>query len=83
MQGNSGSRKSILCHYEHCIFMKGEIRKTNVTPGHEFASYHFPLWSGLILEVIWVTFTLREKIMVTSFEIYANLSKKMDSEYFT
>lgn len=63
--------------------MKGEIRKTNVTPGHEFASYHFPLWSGLILEVIWVTFTLREKIMVTSFEIYANLSKKTDSEYFT
>lgn len=45
-----------------------------------------PLWSvenEFILEVIWVTFTLREKIMVTSFEIYANLSKKMDSEYFT
>lgn len=45
-----------------------------------------PLWSvenEFILEVIWVTFTSREKIMVTSFEIYANLSKKMDSEYFT
>lgn len=34
------------------------------------------------LRVIWVSFTWREKIMVTSFEIYASLSKKKVSEYF-
>lgn len=35
-----------------------------------------------LIHIIWVSFTLREKIMVTSFEIYANLCKKMHSEYF-
>lgn len=36
-QENSGSEKPV-----PCIYMEWEIRKTNVTPVHEFSSYHFP-----------------------------------------
>lgn len=67
--GNSGLKQSMWSHYKCCIFIRGKRGRTTATPVHEFASYHCSsllrgaIW--FILWVIWVTFTLREKIMVT------------------